>query len=463
MDGFTKEVLERLPLADGVLSLLSWVFEADFLGGVFDQFRGRSYESEITFPAMVSLVQDALLEHQGSAHQAIVQTRERDELEASMQAVYGKLRRIPIGLSLGFLARSSDRLREVFPDGVAITLPASLRAFDVYAVDGKKIKKVAKRLKPARHYSGSPLGGKVLAALDLRHGLIVAINAHPDGETNDAPLIPDLLPQVWELSARRLLWIADRQFCDLVQPRRFAERNGAFLIRYHPKNSFQRDPNMPVNEGVDSQGRRYLEEWGYLGKDKKRRLYIRRITLFREDDEDVILVTNLLDAEQYPATDLLDAYLSRWGIERVFQQVTEVFHLQRLISSSPEGTVFQFAFCTLLYNMIQVVRAYISDAQRMSPEKISTELLFNDVHRELISLSTLADRETVIDYFGPVANATELKTRLECLFANVWKNHWIKSPKKKVPKSSQKKKTIAGGHTSIFRIIRDAKCRTKDV
>jgi len=108
MDGFTKEVLERLPLADGVLSLLSWVFESDFFGGVFDQFRGRSYESEITFPAMVSLVQDALWEHQGNAHQAIIQTQERDELEVSMQAVYGKLRRIPIGLSLGFLALSLD-------------------------------------------------------------------------------------------------------------------------------------------------------------------------------------------------------------------------------------------------------------------------------------------------------------------------------------------------------------------
>ena len=113
--------------------------------------------------------------------------------------------------------------------------------------------------------------------------------------------------------------------------------------------------------------------------------------------------------------------------------------------------------------MIQVVRAYISGAQRMSPEKISTELLFNDVHRELISLSTLADRETVIDYFGPIANATELKTRLERLFADVWENHWIKSPKKNVPKSSKKKKTIAGGHTSIFRIIRNTKCQTKDV
>ncbi len=219
----------------------------------------------------------------------------------------------------------------------------------------------------------------------------------------------------------------------------------------------------PVHKGVDSQGRRYHEEWGHLGKDKKRRIYVRRITLFRDDGDDVILITNLLNAEQYPATDVLDVYLLRWGIERVFQQVTEVFHLQQLISSSPEGTVFQFSFCTLLYNMIQVVRGYISHSQRISPEKISTEKLFNDIHRELISLSTLADRESVIDYFQPVGNAAELKLRLEELFSDVWEDHWIKSKKKKAPKASKKKTTINGGHTSIFRIIRDAKRKAKDV
>lgn len=350
MDGFTKEVLDRLPLAEGTLSLLSWVLEPEFLGSVFEEFRGRSYEAELSFPTMVGVIQDALLEHDGSAHQAMIRS---DELEVSIQAAYGKLRRVPISLSCGFFGCTSDRLREVFPTGAGTSLAASLRAFDVQAVDGKKIKCVAKRLKVTRGYSGTPLGGKALVSVDLRKGMAVAFHAHPDGETNDAPLIPGLLPQVRERSQRRRLWIADRQFCDLTQPHLFAEGNDAFLIRYHPKTSFQRDSDVPVREGVDSRGRGYLEEWGFLGKAKNKRLYVRRITLFREDEEDVILITNLLDAEQYPATDLLDAYLARWGIERVFQQVTEVFHLRQLISSTPEGTIFQFGFCLLLYNLIQ--------------------------------------------------------------------------------------------------------------
>ncbi len=92
------------------------------------------------------------------------------------------------------------------------------------AVDGKKIKRAAKRLKPAREYSRTPLGGKGLAALDLRKGLMIAFNAHPDGETNDALLIPGMLPQVRQRSTRRRLWIADSQFRDLRQPVLFFRR-----------------------------------------------------------------------------------------------------------------------------------------------------------------------------------------------------------------------------------------------
>jgi hypothetical protein len=286
---------------------------------------------------------------------------------------------------------------------------------------------------------------------------MIAFNAHPDGEKNDAPLIPGLLPQVRERSTRRRLWVADRQFCDLRQPVLFAEGQDAYLIRFHPKNSFQRAKDRPIRKGVDQQGRRYQEEWGFLGKAKNSRLFVRRITLSRPGAEDVILITNLLDADQYPAADLLAVYLARWGIERVFQQVSEVFHLRQLISSSPEGTIFQLGFCMLLYNLMQVVRAFLAEAQRKAAETISLEELFYDIHRELTSLSTLVDFPDIVDHFQPAETAAAFKTHLRKLFAWVWEDRWLKSPKKKIPKSTEPKTPINGGHTSIYRILRTAK------
>src|SRR5262249_21414110 len=88
--------------------------------------------------------------------------------------------------------------------------------------------------------------------------------------------------------------------------------------------------------------------WGRLGAPTQEgRPYVRRITLVRPGEEEIVVVTDLLEAEVYPAEDLLAVYLARWGIERVFQQVTEVLQLQQLIGSTPQATVFQGAFSRL--------------------------------------------------------------------------------------------------------------------
>src|SRR5262249_27749074 len=151
------------------------------------------------------------------------------------------------------------------------------------------------------------------------------------------------------------LWIGDRLFCDLDQPGLLSQQGDHFILRYNARVSFHPDRARPAVRGQDSQGRAYQEEHGWIGTAKgKRRRYVRRLTLFRPGDPegDVILITDLLDGEQYPATDILEAYLLRWEIESCFQQITEVFNLRRLISTTPPATVFQAAFCLVLYNVV---------------------------------------------------------------------------------------------------------------
>src|SRR5262249_49667532 len=153
------------------------------------------------------------------------------------------------------------------------------------------------------------------------------------------------------------------------------EKGHHFLLRYHPRVTFAADLTRPTQQGQDESGRAWTEEWGWLGRDgHPKRRYVRRITLKRPGEEDIILITDLLDETTYPANDLLTAYLARWGIERVFQKITEVFHLAALIGTTPQGTLFQLSFCLVLYNMIQVVRGYVAEAAERPVETISTEL-----------------------------------------------------------------------------------------
>jgi Transposase DDE domain len=447
------ETLARLPLAEAVLTLWRWAAAADTVNQIFDDNRGRCYEKIFLFSTIVGLVRDALIEYDGSGQQSFEAARDRGELDASVRAAYGKLGRIPIPLSSAFLAGCTARFSDIYPEHptARTPLPRSLDEYEVVVFDGKAIKRVAKRLKALWGAAGGLLGGRALVALNLRTGLAVAMRAHPDGEANEVRFVGDLVPEVRRLIAQKRLWIADSAFCDLTQPARFAERGDAFLVRYHPKVPFYPDSARPAREGRDGQGRRYVEEWGHLGSPRNaKRLYVRRIILDRAGEKAVILVTNLLDAAAVPAADLLTAYLDRWGIERMFQQVTEVFGLEHLIGTRPEGVIFQFAMCLLLYNLIQVVRGAIAVEVERPRETISGEKLFQDVERQMIAWSETVTLEETIAHFQGEWTALRVKVRLSELLSGVWRDRWIKAPpKKRAPKKKVRKRT----HSSVYRIL----------
>lgn len=454
MDRPSDAVLKRMPLAEGVLLLWRWIASPTRLQGVWDRYRGRCYEKVLSFALMVRLIADALLQYGGSGRRSFEKTDERSELPTSVQAAYKKLARMPVPVSQAFLGECTAALGETFPQPSGRELPKSLRAFRPCIVDGKAIKKVAKRLKALRGLTAGLLGGRALVAMDWKTGMAVCMHAHPDGDANDVRFMPELMPLVRHLIAGPRLFVADRAFCDLQQPARFTEVAGDhFLVRYHPKVPFQPDSKRPKRSGVDEQGRKFTEEWGWLGSEaNKMRRYVRRTVLQRAEKESIILVTDLVDADRYPAVDLLWLYAERVGIEYLFQEVTEVFGLQGLISSSPQGCIFQFAFCLLLYNMIQVVRAYVAQGQKRAVETISAEKLFDDVKSELIAWNIMIDVPTTLHYFEAEPTLAQLLRRLAKLLGQSWSTTWVKAPRQRNrPKKSPAERSRT--HNSVYRIL----------
>lgn len=456
MDGFDREVLDRLPLAEAILQVLGHVTDPDALDEIFRRHRGASYHKALSFATIVHLVADALLEHRGSGNKAMQRAVADERLETSPRAAYAKLSRLPIGLSDGFLLEATRRLMELLPP-TCTPAPASLLGLRRIVIDGKKLKHVMKRLKVTRGVRGTVLGGKTAVALDLDTGLAIAMSADADGEVSDAPLMPELLRQVRATVAGPRLVVLDRQFCDLVQPAQLADGGDHYLIRYNAKVGFHADPAAGPRPGRDGRGREYVEEWGWLGAvTRKRRHYVRRITLRRPGEEDVILITDLLDAGRYPAADLLETYLARWGIEGVFQKITEVFSLRSLISSSPEGTIFQCAFCLLLYNAIEVVRRHVARGAGMPAAEVSTENLFDDVRRQMIAWTELIGPRGTAAGFAPASSPSLVRARLEELLGDLWEARWKKAPAKKRQPPPVRVEP-PGGHTSVQRLRLRAK------
>lgn len=464
MDAFARRTLEQLPLVEAVMHCCQWALESEALQQIFQEHRGRSYQDTLTFENIVQLVGSALIDHGGSGNQAFTRAAEADELEVSKEAVYGKLRRLPIPLSTGFLRATTKRFAELLPHGARkhTHIPESLRHLEILFVDGKKIKQVPRLLKAARRTTKAVLGGKTLSALSWNTGLVVAMHANPDGEASDAPLVPGLLAQLQEhAEGRERLYVEDRQFCDLNHPRLLLETPGNhFLIRYSNKVKFHRDKSVKLRRDRDDQGHAILEEWGWIGNPQDPRCcYVRRITLKRPvttdnpQGEPLRMITDLLDAKKYPAVDLLKAYRGRWGLECVFQKITEVFHLNNLISTTPEGTVFQFAFCLMLYNLIQLLTQYLAESQDLEPEKISQEKLFYDVHKQLSAWHTVLDTTATVPDWQPLESAAAVRWRLKQLLRTAWTSRWLKAPKKKRASRHPGYVHISGTHTSMYRLI----------
>jgi hypothetical protein len=456
---FDLEACRRLPLADACWRLLDFVTDDAFLDGVFQRHHGRSYQRVISFPLFVRLIADALLGHRGaSAHRTFQQARADEALPASVQALYAKLRRVPLPVSTGFFADAAARLREVAPPVTAPPLPASLAAFRALGFDGKKIKYVAKRLKVLRGLKGHVFGGKLLVVQDLATRQAVVAEASADGEAGDNPLVAPAVARVRARpDGRPRLWFGDAAFCDFKLLGLLAADGDHFVVRFNTSCGFHPDPTVPARVGTDDAGRPYREEWGWLGQpDHPHRMRVRKIAVTVAAGPPLILVTSLLDADRYPAVALLTAYRSRWGLEVMFQQVVQTFALRHLIGGTPQATVFQAMLCLLLYNLTLIIADYVAAGAKREPKAVSLDRLFEQVVRDLTGWVEVIGRAATLSLLSATrpADATGLRVSLEGILRTVWTDLWTKPPPRPRRRPRPPRAYICGGHSSVAKIVR---------
>jgi hypothetical protein len=334
-------------------------------------------------------------------------------------------------------------------------------------MDGKVVKHVCRRLKLlrlSRQTACKLLGPRTLVLADRWSGLLHDLVADLDGEANEVKHVATLLQRLPDSVPGPWLIVGDRAFgrfgvCQDIA----AMPGGHFLLRQHGTTTFLADPKRPAVPSTDRFGRPVLQEWGWLvrGKESKSKprpqRAVRRITVQREQSR-LVLVSDLLEPEQYPVDDLLDSYLARWDIEGIFQTLTEVFHLRELFSSSPQGMLLQLVLTFLLYNAVQAVKLFVARQQAIEPERISTTMLFRDIQEELVSVTRLLSPAIVIEHITEQPTALAVQQRLQALLQGCWCQRWLKAnyrrrdPSRKAA-SKPTKVRQRKAHDSVQRIL----------
>jgi DDE family transposase len=459
---FSATVLSKLPLADAAWRILHFTLDDAWLLDLWDRERGRCYEDVLKFSTLARLIAEALTQHGGSGRQAFERGRESDTLPVAISAAFDKLGNLPLPLSEKLLEEGARRLGKILPEKSVVDpfpLPACWEGHDVFGADGKAIKHVKRLLKPLRGLQAGILGARSSVAQNLRTGMAVGLIGDLDGEAGEAALTERLLSTM-AAAAGGKPWVVvlDRLYCNLSFPRLILAAGGHFLVRYCSNTHFVADEARPVQESRDARGQRIVQEWGRLGKSAgSHALYVRRITLYLADGKTISVITDLLDEAAYPAEDLLATYKMRWGIERVFHQITDVFSLKNLIGTSPRAVLFQLSLCLLIYNTLQVVRTHLAAEQECEAEKISNEKLFYDLKRELVSVDKLVEKPRLLRLLGAAPTSEELRDHLRVNLRGVWSNRWWKAPSSRGGGHKKVKTRVLGNHTSTYRALQDAK------
>jgi hypothetical protein len=458
---FSATVLSKLPLADAAWRILHFTLADSWLDDLWDRDHGRCYEKVLKFSTLARLVAEALTQHGGSGRQAFERGKESQTLQVAISSAFEKLGNIPLSLSEKLLVEGTQRLAEVLPAKSAVDpfpLPACWDGHEVFGIDGKAIKHVKRLLKPLRNLQAGILGARSSVALNLRTGMAVGMIGDLDGEAGEGAITEELLSNMIATAGGKLwLVVLDRLYCNLGFPSLVLAAGGHFLIRYCSNTHFVADATRPAQESRDARGQRIVQEWGRLGKSARdRALYVRRITLHLADGKVISVITDLLDDGAYPAEDLLATYNMRWGIEKVFQQITEVFSLKNLIGTTPQAVLFQMSLCLLIYNTLQVLRTHLAFHQECEAERISNEKLFYDLKRQLVSVDELVEEECLLGLLGEAPTSDELRDYLQANLRGVWSNRWRKAPSSRGGGHKKTKTRVRGNHTSTYRVLQDA-------
>jgi hypothetical protein len=459
---FSATVLLKLPLADSAWRILHFALADAWLADLWNRERGRCYERVLDFSTLARLVAEALTLHGGSGRQAFERGQESDTLPVTISSAFEKLGNLPLPLSEKLLEEGTQRLAKILPPKSrvdAFPLPACWKSYEVLGIDGKAIKHVKRLLKPLRGLQAGILGARSSVALNLRTGMAVGMIGDLDGEAGEGALTERLLSKM-AAAAGGKPWVVvlDRLYCNRGFPGQVLAVGGHFVIRYCSNTHFVVDPVRPALESRDARGQRIVQEWGRLGKCAgSHALYVRRITLHLADGKLISVISDLLDEAVYPAEDLLATYKKRWGIERVFHQITDVFSLKHLIGSTPRAVLFQLSFCLLIYNTLQVLRTHLASHQECEAERISNEKLFYDLKRELVSVDRLVEKQCLLGLLGAAPTSDELRDHLQANLCGVWSKRWWKAPSSRGGGHKKVKTRVLGNHTSTYRALQAAK------
>lgn len=336
--------------------------EPEGINQLFEKNADRQYLKKLTFSSMVNVMAAVVCGKHPSvraAHKAM-----RDELPASLTALYEKINHLEMPTIEAFVRYSADRLEPVL-NQLPETAKPWLPGYRVKVLDGNHLAATDRRLKVLRGCSAGPLPGQALVVFQPENGLVTQIVACENGHAQERSLLNPVLEAV----EANDLYIEDRNFCTLGFLFGVANRHGFIAVRQHA--------NLPVESAgtLRSCGR---TETGTVFEQKitlregddilsVRRIVLRLDKPTRDGDVEMAILTNLPSADATGAV-VAELYRRRWSIESLFGRIERNLKSEIASLGYPGAALFAFSVALVSNNVFAVVEKAMMAAKADHPD-----------------------------------------------------------------------------------------------
>lgn len=215
-----------------------------------------------------------------------------------------------------------------------------------------------------------------------------------------------LLRQIWDTLQPDDVLLADRLFCSYFEIAVLKQRGVDVVLRLHQsrKVDFRAGRRLGRRDQIVSWNKPARPDW--LSEDEYQRLpavlAIRQVdaSLSRRGfrTEKVLVVTTLLDAQQYPPSELGELHWQRWRVELDLRAIKVALKMEPLRCKSPAMVRKELWVHMLAYN---VVRGQIAEAARragLSPYQLSFTAGVQWL-RSLMGQPVLSERVARVAYY----------------------------------------------------------------
>jgi hypothetical protein len=246
---------------------------------------------------------------------------------------------------------------------------------NVYAWDGSRLAKVARRLKIAQNTTKAIIPGSMEAVYDLRRGVLHNLYFDPDGCVSEMKMVDQVLDGI----QKGALLHGDRAYSKPYIWRKLDKRGLFMITRYNKTVKKRRLAVIDQYRSYSLNFDDYLMKMG-SSKQGEEPVQLRLVHIWGRGPQgrrfDYTLVTNVLDPKRLTPIQIMGAYRRRWSVERMYLAMKDILNLNHLYNCSPAAVGQQVYATAIIYNALRLSQAKIAAAAGIAPELLSPDKLF---------------------------------------------------------------------------------------